>query len=77
MTADPVRERRLAEADHHIALAETLIARQENILSELERDGHETENARVLLEVMRESLRQMHVHRRIIEVELSGPADPT
>ena len=60
---------KLAEADEHIDTAESLIARQLSLLSDLQRDGHSTENARALLEAMRESLRQMHAHRRLIEAE--------
>lgn len=60
---------KLAEADDHIATAESLIARQLSLLGNLERDGHATEDARALLEAMRESLRQMYAHRRLIEAE--------
>ena len=72
MVENVLRQRKLAklaEADDHIATAESLIARQLSLLGELERDGHATENARTLLEAMRESLRQMHAHRRLIEAE--------
>jgi hypothetical protein len=51
------------------ATAESLIARQLSVVADLERDGHSTENARALLETMRESLRQMCAHRRLIEVD--------
>ncbi len=69
------RERKrakLAEADQHIAAAEALFARQLSLVGELERDGHESETARTLLEAMRESLEQMYAHRRIIEAEPEG-----
>jgi hypothetical protein len=72
MVESVARERKLtklAEADEHIDTAESLIARQLSLLSELQRDGHPTEGARALLETMRESLRQMHAHRRIIEAQ--------
>jgi hypothetical protein len=62
-------DRDLAQADWHIAQAEALIARQQNVLDELHRAGHDTEAARNLLEIMLESLRQMHAHRRLIEAE--------
>ena len=65
----PRKLAKLAEADDHIATAESLIARQLSLLSDLERDGHATESARTLLQAMRESLRQMHAHRRLIEAE--------
>jgi hypothetical protein len=63
------KQRKLAEADHHIAAAESLIARQTSLLADLERDGHNTETARALLETMQRSLREMHAHRVIIEAE--------
>jgi hypothetical protein len=63
------KQQKLAEADHHIASAETLIDRQTYLLAELERDGHNTETARALLEAMQQSLKQMHAHRVIIEAE--------
>jgi hypothetical protein len=68
---------KLAEANRHIAHAESLIARQRNVLAELERDGHDTESARDLLDSMIHGLEQMHAHRRIIEDEIrrgEGPA---
>jgi hypothetical protein len=63
------KQKKLAEADNHIAAAESLIARQISLLEDLERDGHETETARTLLEAMQHSLREMHAHRQIIEAE--------
>ena len=65
----PGKRQKLAEADQHIAHAESLIARQLSVLSELERDGHNTETALALLETMRQSLQQMCDHRSIIESE--------
>lgn len=64
-----IKQQKLAEADDHIATAESLLARQLSLLAELERDGHATEDARALMETMQESLRQMRAHRRIIEAE--------
>jgi hypothetical protein len=73
----PTPAEKLAEADRHIAHAESLIARQRNVLAELERDGHDTDTARDLLEAMIQGLEQMQAHRRIIEDEIrrrEGPA---
>jgi len=67
-------EEKLAEADQHIAHAEDLIARQRNVLADLERDGHDTEKAMALLDAMVQALEQMHVHRRVIEAELARDA---
>jgi hypothetical protein len=60
---------KLATADDHIASAESLIARQLSLLGQLEREGHDLETAQSLLDTMRQSLQQMHVHRQIIEGE--------
>jgi hypothetical protein len=60
---------KLATADDHIASAESLIARQLSLLGQLEREGHDIETAQSLLDTMRQSLQQMHVHRQIIEGE--------
>jgi hypothetical protein len=74
----PAPERRtpqekLAEADQHIATAEELISRQQSVVAELERDGHDVETARDLLQAMTDSLAEMHRHRAIIEAELAEP----
>jgi hypothetical protein len=63
------KRERLATADQHIASAESLVARQLSLLAQLEREGHDVETAQSLLEAMRQSLQQMHVHRQIIEGE--------
>ncbi len=49
------KQEKLAEADQHIATAEGLLARQMSLVADLERDGHETESARTLVETMREA----------------------
>jgi hypothetical protein len=59
------------EAERHIAQAEVLLARQQKVVAQLERDGHNAEAARALLATMAESLEQMRVHRRIIQAELA------
>ncbi|WFU50260.1 hypothetical protein [Sinorhizobium terangae] len=42
-------DRKLAEAERHIARAEEHVAHQEEIVAELDRDGHDTQQARNLL----------------------------
>lgn len=63
------KQEKLIEADQHIAAAESLVAKQISVLDQLQRDGHQTENARALLDTMRASLQQMYAHRQIIEAE--------
>jgi hypothetical protein len=65
-------EERLAEADRHIADAEGRIARQRDVIADLERDSHPVKEARALLQTMIESLEQMQTHRRIIQAEIDG-----
>jgi hypothetical protein len=64
---------KLAEADQHIATAQALISRQQSVVTELERDGHDPSIARDLLQAMTDSLAEMHRHRAIIEAELAEP----
>jgi ribosomal 50S subunit-associated protein YjgA (DUF615 family) len=63
------KQEKLAQATNHIATAEALIARQMSLLAELERDGHNIETARALLDTMHQSLQQMYAHLQIIEAE--------
>ncbi|MEY9199401.1 bifunctional non-homologous end joining protein LigD [Sinorhizobium fredii] len=49
-------EKHLAKAERHVAEGEEHVARQTNILAELERNGHDTKQARELLETFRELL---------------------
>jgi hypothetical protein len=63
------KQEKLAQADRHIAAAESLIAQQTSLLADLEREGHDTETARSLLDNMHQSLEQMCAHRAIIETE--------
>ncbi|MFO1060351.1 MAG: hypothetical protein U1E53_25695 [Dongiaceae bacterium] len=53
----------LAMANEHIAEAERRIARQRDLIAELERDGHRTKEARELLATMVSLLDQMERHR--------------
>ena len=53
----------LALAEEHVALGATNVARQREIIAELERDGHDATQARELL-VQFEQLQAMHVAGR-------------
>src|SRR5262245_13299714 len=53
----------LAEADRHIAEAQQRIARQESLIEELGRDGHDTARSRDLLRLLQETLKLMVPHR--------------
>ena len=56
----------LALADRHIAECRAHIARQREIIEELRRDGHETDLAETLLDVLETSLRAFERHRDLI-----------
>jgi hypothetical protein len=60
------RRGELGLADAHIADAERRIARQRELIAELERDGHDAKPARELLETMLGLLHQMQRHRALI-----------
>ena len=63
--------RHLAEAERHVALSDKHIARQIEIINELEQHGHSTVVALDLLDTYR-ALRATHVtHRDMIRNELS------
>jgi hypothetical protein len=48
-------QRHLAQAEQHIETGRKHIARQHEIITELERDGHETTMARALLDQFEQS----------------------
>jgi hypothetical protein len=56
----------LNEADRHIAMYRQRIAEQEQRISNLERDGHNTVDARALLVTFRRTLLAGQDHRRLI-----------
>jgi hypothetical protein len=65
----------LAEAERHIAAAAITVARQRELISTLERDGHDVTAARALLAEF-EQIQAMHViHRDRLLDELGGPPD--
>ncbi len=61
----------LSEANRHIGMAHKLIHEQEERIARLDRDGHNTQDARGLLQTLRESLVTMKFHRNAIEAELA------
>lgn len=71
-----LHEAHLRLARIHQADGEARVARQAEIVAELEADGHPAELARALLQVFRETLDQMRVHRAYLEAETPPPAEP-
>ena len=64
----------LAQAERHVTLGETHIAKQQAIVAELERDGHDARIARDLLDQL-EQMQELHVadrDRRREELGASG-----
>ncbi|MBV8850278.1 MAG: hypothetical protein JOZ16_11920 [Methylobacteriaceae bacterium] len=64
----------LAQADRHIADAERRITEQEQRVAELEAAGHESTEGKRLLELFRETLVQLQIHREAIIAALDKPA---
>jgi hypothetical protein len=65
-------KRHFEQAERHVALGKKHIARQREIVAELERDGHDTRSARSLLSQF-EELQKMHVadrdrHRDMLKI---------
>ena len=56
-------KRHLAEAEEHIATGEKNIARQRDLIAQLERDGHDTASARNFLGEF-EQLQALHIAER-------------
>jgi len=70
---DATRElRHLVLSTNHIVEAERRIARQRDRVAELERDGHDTSEARDLLETMLKSLELMRSNQDHIVDELAN-----
>ena len=65
--------RHLEMADRHLAEGAERIGRQEEIVAALDRDGHDTTEARRLLELLRGVQEQGIIHRRHILEALSKP----
>ena len=56
-------KRHLAEAEEHIATGDKNIARQRDLIAQLERDGHDTASARTFLHEF-EQLQAQHIAER-------------
>jgi hypothetical protein len=57
-------QQHLATAERHVADGERYLARQEEIIAELDRDGHDTRDARQILATMRAT---QTLHRQDVE----------
>jgi predicted outer membrane protein len=55
----------VAETDRHIEGVKQRIARQKKIVSELERDGHDTDLGMELLAALEDALRVLEQHREV------------
>ena len=64
-------DQHLGQADRHIAAAERRITEQEVRLRRMEAAGEDISEAQRLLDSLRATLAEMHVHRRIIIDELA------
>jgi hypothetical protein len=60
----------LAQADQHIGDAEQRITAQECRLADMEAAGEDTTEGQRLLDLLRSTLVEMHVHRRAIIADL-------
>ena len=67
--------RHLAMSDRHLAEGAERIAKQEVILAELDKDGHDTTAAAQLLETFRAVQEEGVKHRRMILEALNEPED--
>jgi hypothetical protein len=56
-------QRHLAQAEQHVALGDQQVARQRALVAELERDGHDTQSSRDLLEQF-EEMQKLHIANR-------------
>jgi hypothetical protein len=62
----------LAEADRHIADGEKQLAKQEELVVELESQRLDTKQARAVLATMTETQTLFHQHRELVLSELEG-----
>jgi hypothetical protein len=72
MVAFPELCDELAVADRDVTEGQERIARQAEVVCELDADGHDTTDARNLLLVMQQSLDAMNAHRQQIVRELAS-----
>ena len=62
----------LALANRHIVRGEERVREQRDLVDRLAERGYNTDLAQILLETMQTSLRQMHLHRQMIERSIAG-----
>jgi hypothetical protein len=75
MSAFPELCDELAIADRALTEGQERIARQAEVVCELEAEGHDTTDAKNLLRVMQQSLDAMNAHRQQIVRELASGQD--
>ncbi|MHC2256100.1 hypothetical protein ACVILK_005792 [Bradyrhizobium embrapense] len=65
-----ILEQHLALAERHAAQGKQHVARQENLIAELDRDGHDTTEARKVLDTLRitQALHEQDVERILGEL---------
>ncbi|MHC2465553.1 hypothetical protein [Bradyrhizobium embrapense] len=65
-----ILEQHLALAERHAAQGRQHVARQENLIAELDRDGHDTTEARKVLDTLRitQALHEQDVERILGEL---------
>jgi hypothetical protein len=63
-------EKHLAQAERHVLESEEHAARQRDLIAELERDGHNTTQARQLLDILQDLLTMHIAHRDRLRQEL-------
>jgi hypothetical protein len=66
-----VEAQHLAQADRHIADAERRITEQEQRITDMEAAGRDAAEGQRLLAKLREALKELHVHRRLILDEIA------
>jgi len=64
--ADTLERKHLVQAERHIAEAKEHIARQNQVIADLERDGHETDLAISMLHTLEHCLHTFEQHRAVI-----------
>jgi hypothetical protein len=75
MTVFPELCDELAIADRALTEGQERIARQAEVVCELDAEGHDTTDAKNLLRVMQQSLDAMNAHRQQIVRELASAQD--
>lgn len=63
---------RLAEAERHVMQADRIVRNQQQLLRQLERDGHDTSTAKTLLAEFEHSLALYREDRARIRAELDA-----